>query len=553
MGSVMSLGALSLLSLLPLAVIFILMVGLRWSSLRAMPIGYLITAAIAFYVWHLPTGYIAATSLQGVIGAVGVLIIISGAILLLYTLMESGAMRTIQSGFENINPDHRVQTIVVGFLFLGFIEAAAGFGVPAALVAPLLFALGFPSLVAVVVALAFDTITVNFGAVGAPILIGFDAAVRPVVETLPGGWNTFLTTISERIALINLLLIFAFPIIALALMTKLFGTGKNKTWKAGFALWRFSLVLSAVFSIPFVVFATFFGPETPSLVASLTALAVAVWFAKKGWLLPKGEVWRFPKEETKHPMIESDMPLWKAWLPYIVTATLLTLSRVIPAFKLFLLSFTIDFTNLLGYEHVNASLQYLYLPGIIPFMVAAVFGWFLFRLPINTIQQILKQTASRILSPTIALVFAMAMTYLMRGSGGVVEGGVVEGSAGYASMPSVIAQSLAGILGDTWVFFAALVGGIGSFITGSATVSNSLFGLLQWQTAEQVGINPINALALQNAGAAMGNMLCVLNVVAAASTMGLIGQEGKILAKVFPFAAFYFVLMLIVSAFLYIV
>ena len=114
-----------------------------------------------------------ALSIQGVIIAIGVLIIVFGAILILYTLEKSGGMETIQYGMQNVSKDRRVQAIIIGFLFAAFIEGAAGFGTPAALAAPLLLGLGFPAMAAAVVCLVFNSVPVSFGAVGTPILVGF--------------------------------------------------------------------------------------------------------------------------------------------------------------------------------------------------------------------------------------------------------------------------------------------------------------------------------------------------------------------------------------------
>ncbi|MFO7584644.1 MAG: L-lactate permease [Anaerolineales bacterium] len=152
----MSAGILALVALLPIALALVLMVGLRWPAIRAMPLAWLMTALTGLIVWRLPVGYVAALTIQGAITAIGILIIVFGAILILYTLRESGGMETIQYGMQKISPDMRVQAIIVGYLFAAFVEGAAGFGTPAALAAPLLLALGFPALAAAVICLVFN-------------------------------------------------------------------------------------------------------------------------------------------------------------------------------------------------------------------------------------------------------------------------------------------------------------------------------------------------------------------------------------------------------------
>ena len=169
----MSIGFLALLAIIPIVVALILMVGMRWPATRAMPFAWGACVICAIFGWDISILRLMALSIQGVIIAIGVLIIVFGAILILYTLEKSGGMETIQYGMQNVSRDRRVQAIIIGFLFAAFIEGAAGFGTPAALAAPLLLGLGFPAMAAAVVCLVFNSVPVSFGAVGTPILVGF--------------------------------------------------------------------------------------------------------------------------------------------------------------------------------------------------------------------------------------------------------------------------------------------------------------------------------------------------------------------------------------------
>ncbi len=140
----MSVELLAAVAVLPILVALILMVGMRWPATKAMPLAWLVCAVSAIVVWGLTPGYVLSLTLQGFVTAIGVLIIVFGAILILFTLEKSGGMETIQYGMQNISRDKRVQAIIIGYMFAAFIEGAAGFGTPAALAAPLLLALGFP-------------------------------------------------------------------------------------------------------------------------------------------------------------------------------------------------------------------------------------------------------------------------------------------------------------------------------------------------------------------------------------------------------------------------
>ena len=128
----MSIGLLAFLAFIPILIALILMAGLRWPSTRAMPIAWLAGVVLACAFWGQDPLRLVALSIEGTITAVGVLIIVFGALLIYYTLQYSGAMETIQAGMKKISPDKRLQAIIIGFMFAAFIEGAAGFGTPAA-------------------------------------------------------------------------------------------------------------------------------------------------------------------------------------------------------------------------------------------------------------------------------------------------------------------------------------------------------------------------------------------------------------------------------------
>ncbi|HMA86347.1 MAG TPA: L-lactate permease, partial [Desulfosalsimonadaceae bacterium] len=168
----MSIGWLAGFAFLPILVALILMVGFRWPATRAMPVAWLVAALTAVFVWQMDVVVVAASTLQGFGSAITVLLIVFGALLILYTLSESGGMETINHGFHGISTDRRVQVIIIALIFEAFLEGAAGFGTPAAIAAPLLLSLGFPALAAVLVALILNTVPVTFGAVGTPVWFG---------------------------------------------------------------------------------------------------------------------------------------------------------------------------------------------------------------------------------------------------------------------------------------------------------------------------------------------------------------------------------------------
>jgi lactate permease len=181
---------LALLATLPIAVVGLFLVVLRWPASRAMPLSYLTAVVLAVFVWKVPAVQVAVASVHGLILAASLLYIIFGAILLLNTLQESGAIRAIRKGFTDISPDRRVQVIIVAWLFGSFIEGSAGFGTPAAVAVPLLVGLGFPAMAAVVAGMMIQSTPVSFGALGTSMTLPYLAVavfLGPEFPSLIGG------------------------------------------------------------------------------------------------------------------------------------------------------------------------------------------------------------------------------------------------------------------------------------------------------------------------------------------------------------------------------
>ena len=168
---------LAFLAFLPILVVAVFLVGLRWPASRAMPLSYATAVAIALIVWKVPLPQVAAASVKGLVVAGTLLYIIFGAILLLNTLQESGGLRVIREGFISVSPDRRIQVIIIAWLFGSFIEGSAGFGTPAAVAVPLLVGLGFPAMAAVVAGMIIQSTPVSFGALGTPILVGVNTGL----------------------------------------------------------------------------------------------------------------------------------------------------------------------------------------------------------------------------------------------------------------------------------------------------------------------------------------------------------------------------------------
>lgn len=506
-----------LAALTPILAVLVLLVILRMPATRAMPLSLLLTLAAAALVWRMSPRYMAAAVYEGWFIATQILWIVFGAISLLAVLQATGAVATIRAGFMRVSPDRRIQAIIIAWLFGAFLEGASGFGTPAAIAAPLLVALGFPPLAAVSVALVADSSPVSFGAVGTPVLIG-------LMQGLDSPNLSFVTSVGVAAITIDLLVASLLPLVICLLLT--LGFGAKPSVRAGLAAAPFALTAGFAFTVPAWLAARFLGPEFPSMIGGLGGLVIMLGCARAGWLVPKVP-WQFAHEaggaagvtdERAQPV--SLALLLRAWLPYLLVALLLVLTRLqfLP-FKEWLSSVAIDSGDILA-TGIRAHIQPLYLPGAIFVMVALFTGW---RLNANRVSlaPAWRLAATRLLPTTIALATAVPMVRVFLHSG--------SNSAGLESMPLELAELAATHLRDLWPLVAPWIGALGSFISGSATFSNMMFANFQQAVATQADLPSVWILALQMLGANAGNMVCVVNVVTAAAVVNLSGREGQII------------------------
>ncbi|MFP4397685.1 MAG: L-lactate permease, partial [Desulfonatronovibrio sp.] len=307
----------------------------------------------------------------------------------------------------------------------------------------------------------------------------------------------------------------------------------------------------------YLFFAWFVGPEFPSLIGGLLGLGIVVWGARKGIAVPK-DVFTFGSQKAWDPewtgtvsvtegsKYKASMSQFRAWSPYMLIGLILVLTRIDElGLKGLLSSITISFDNILGYESVSGSIAVLYLPGTIPFMLVALLTIFIHRMSTDQIKSAWTDAFKRMKNPTIALFFAVALVSIFRGSG---VDDVLLNPNSYPSMPLAMAEAIAAIAGQSWPMFAGFVGGLGSFITGSNTVSNLLFAEFQWGMASQLDLPHQIIVAAQAVGGGFGNMVCIHNIVAVCAVVGLSGKEGLILRKTFwPFVLYGLVTGVIVT------
>ncbi|ELZ00893.1 MULTISPECIES: L-lactate permease [Natrialba] len=536
---------------LPLLIVAVLIVGLLWPATRAMPIAWLVALGVGYVVWNNPPDYLAAASIVGVMTALEILWIVFGALVLLYTLMQAGAFERINRGFATISDDRRVQVVLLGFLLATFIEGAAGFGTPAAVVAPLLLALGFPALAAVIAAIIGHIIAVTYGAVGTPIIVGIQEPLSSVSFTQEAISSQGMTVAEYSVqvaawaATYHALVGFVMPLFAVGMVVYFFG--EERSIQPAVDVWPLCLFAGISFAIPYWLSAWFLTAEFPSLIGSMVGAAIVVPTLRAGYFLPEEE-WDFPpREEWPSSWVGTiepgengagtgtasgaaaaadggqSMTLLKAWSPYLFLVVLLVVTRVFDPITEFFNSslFVIEWSSILGTPH-SAAIAWGHAPGMW-LVVSALVAIPLFGMSGGQISNAWREAGEKIVAPFIALVFVIAMVQVM------LLSGEAPGAPAVGSMIEVLAVATANAFGPVYPAIAALIGALAAAMTGSNTTSNITFGAFQFEAASELGLPTQLIVGGQAVGGAIGNLIAIHNIVAALATVGLVGQEGRVM------------------------
>lgn len=518
---------LMLVALSAVIVPFICLVVLRMSALVGMTISAVVVTILGYFVWGIDGGVIAASFLQGVHKTLTIILILFGALALLNTLRETNAVARINAGFQNVSHDMRVQVIIVAFLFGSLIEGASGFGTPAMVTAPLMVALGFKPLTSVVTALIADSVSVSFGAVGTPILVG--------LSTLKDADEALFSMTALRVTAIDLLSGVFIPLVIVATMVIFFGKGNRL--KSVLEIVPWTLLIGIVYVVMAWIYAMLTGPEFVSILTPLTVLVVAVFTARKGILIPK-TIWQDALEdgyEVTTVTGKHEMSLLSAWSPYLIVVALLLLTRVVAPVKDFTTSvFNLSWNEILGYESISSSWELLYSPGTI-LLLSAFLAVLIQRKSMRNFTKACRDSIKTIRITTITLIATLAMVHVFSNSG--------LNANELMSMPEFIAEGMAHAFGDVWLVIAPFLGALGSFITGSATVSTLTFSPIQANIAQAIGADMYTVLGAQVIGAAAGNMICVHNVVAVCAVVNMPGKEGSVISKTLGPAMLYCILV----------
>lgn len=501
------------LSVFPIILLIYLMVKRNaLPSYVALP--WIATLVMGVHLLHFNTDIvtISANVMAALISVQTPITVIFGAILFNKFSEVSGATNTMRKWLGNINPNPVAQLMIIGWAFAFMIEGASGFGTPAAIAAPILVGLGFPPLRVAMLALVMNSVPVSFGAVGTPTWFGFGPLKLASEQILQIGSMT---------AFIHSFAALVIPLMALRMLV---------SWKEIRQNLLFIYISVFACVIPYFFIAQY-NYEFPSLVGGAIGLFISVFVANKGIGLSKVENTLDNRAVSFGQVAKALFPTGLLILFLIVTRipslpfkammndTQVWFSTTLGSLGTFEISKGLIFSlkNIFGSE-VKESYKLLYVPALIPFIITVLIAIPAFKLDFAKTKEIFSASLKQSKSPFIALTGALVMVNLM----------LVGGDH---SMVKIIGRTFAEITGNDWTVFSSFLGAVGAFFSGSNTVSNLTFGSVQLSTAETTGISVALILALQSVGGAMGNMICINNIVAVSSVLNTPNQEGAIIKK----------------------
>jgi lactate permease len=494
------------LAFIPIAFILILMVGFRWGAARSGGVGYLSALTIAILFFGAGANLLAYSHSKALLLTIDVLFVIWAAFLLYRVADEAGAIATIGQSLPHLTADKGMQALIIGWVFASFLQGVGGFGVPVAVIAPILVGLGFTPLQAVVIPSLGHGWAVTFGSLGSSF-IALMAATGLPAEVLAPPAALFLSL--------------AGPV------TGFFVAHAADGWRAMRRLAVPILILGFSMSLTQFIVVTSGLWNIGAFCAGMVGLVVSIPLAR-----------RYHGEQVDNGSLDRRALLIAVSGYVALIAVTLGVQLILPV-KSFLgqVVFQLDFPEVetfLGFVSAAG-------PGrkIAPFRhagailtVSSIIAYLIYRwadlYQRGAPKRIVSGMVKRVMSSSVSIASMVAMAVIMQNSG----------------MTDTLARGLADSMGRAYPIIAPWIGALGAFMTGSNTNSNVVFGALQLRTAQLLGYSAAIILGAQTAGAALASILAPTKIVVGASTAGMAGREGDVLRKLLAYTA---VLLIFIS------
>lgn len=488
------------IALIPIVWLMISLGVLKTPGHKATPITLVITLVLSILVWKMPPTHALRAGLEGAANAIWPIMIVIVAAVFIYNLsLYTKSMDLIKTMMTGITTDQRILVLILAWGFGGFLEAIAGFGTAVAIPASIMAALGFDPVFAAIICLIANTTPTAFGAIGLP------------VSTLAKLTNLDPNILSYAVGVQLLILIIILPIILVML------TGKSP--KAIKGVFGIALVSGLSFAIPEVLAAKYMGAELPAILGSVVCLGFTIVWAK---IFHKDKA---AKDVEQIPFGKACM----AWIPFILVFVIILLtSSLFPQISknLSKISTTVLIFHPYKFVWINN-------PGTL-IIIAGFIGGLIQGAKFSEILGILGKTAKQMTKSAITIVSIVALAKVMS----------------YSGMIKSIAVVLVAITGHAYPVISPIIGALGTFVTGSDTSANILFGPLQVEAAKSLGLNPYWLAAANTGGATAGKMISPQSIAVATAATGLAGAEGKILNATLKFCIVYVIVLGFVTYFM---
>lgn len=492
---------------LPIIWLFASLGVLKIAAHKACASGLLLSMLLAFFCWNMPGNSLATAVLDGFAFALfPILWVILAAFLTYNIALQTRAIETIKDFLSSISRDRRIQALIIAWGFGSFLEAVAGFGTAVAVPAALLIALGFKPFLAALLCLLANTIAVAFGVVGIPV------TTLAQITDLP------VTQLSEAIVAQLTPFVICVPVLIVLTITRSI-SGLLEVWLP-------TLVAGVSFGVAQFLAARYIGPELPAIIGSITAFGSIILVAR---LFPPKKIWTFSESEClddggKHARLHCKEQL-RAWSPYILLFFLVLLtSRLFPNINAFLGSVRSSWLIYDGPGGKPFTMAWLLTPGTLV-LVSAVLGGLVQGATPRDLVTTLAATIRQLSKTALTILCIVGMAKVLSHSG----------------MVTSIAIALAGFAGKYYALVSPALGMLGTFITGSDTSSNILFGQLQKQVALGIGADPVWLAAANTSGACIGKLISPQSIAIASIATGLAGKEGHLLLTAMRYAGMFIV------------
>ena len=491
-----------LLALLPILTLIILMGVFKVPGDRSSLITLIVTIVIAVWYFGQPLQQTGLSFFYGALKAlVPILLIILMAIYSYNVLLHTGKIEVLKAQFSSISSNKCIQVLLITWGFGGLLEGMAGFGTAVAIPAAILISLGFKPVFSALVSLIANSVPTAFGAVGVPVIVLAQETSLDVMKVAPA--------VVAQLAVTMILV----PIV----IAQLTVPGKK-------ALPRNILIGTVIGAVSLAVqylAARYIGPETPAILGSAAAIAVIILLGR----IPDRRTARNSGTNTT-PSRHSTKEILQAWAVYalimlliLLTSPLLPLKDILAPVAETSIGFNI------GGEIRTWSVQWLVQGGLLLF-IGSFAGGLLQGGKAGGLLRLLWKSTVQLKKTFITVICLVGFSSIMETSG----------------MINTLAVALATATGALYPLFAPAIGAIGTFLTGSDTSANILFGKLQAGVAEHIGADPVWISASNTAGATGGKIISPQSIAIATSACGQQGQEGRILKAALLYALGYVVI-----------